>query len=69
MRDFGVEHTKRMHVIVARRDLPTFQHLHPGQAGAGSGGGCGAFADAEAPTAQASSWRPTISFMISFDPA
>ena len=29
VRDFDVEHTKRMHVIVARRDLGTFQHLHP----------------------------------------
>jgi hypothetical protein len=29
VRDFDVEHTKRMHVIVARRDLATFQHLHP----------------------------------------
>ncbi len=31
VRDFDVEHTKRMHVIVARRDLATFQHLHPEQ--------------------------------------
>jgi len=29
MRDFDVEHTKRMHLIVARRDLTGFQHLHP----------------------------------------
>jgi hypothetical protein len=29
VRDFDVEHTKRMHLIVARRDLATFQHLHP----------------------------------------
>jgi hypothetical protein len=29
VRDFDVEHTKRMHLIVARRDLGTFQHLHP----------------------------------------
>jgi hypothetical protein len=27
--DFDVEHTKRMHLIVARRDLTGFQHLHP----------------------------------------
>ena len=27
--DFDVEHTKRMHVIVVRRDLTGFQHLHP----------------------------------------
>ena len=31
VRDFDVEHTKRMHVIVARRDLTGFQHLHPQQ--------------------------------------
>jgi hypothetical protein len=31
MRDFDVEHTKRMHVIVVRRDLAGFQHLHPTQ--------------------------------------
>jgi hypothetical protein len=36
VRDFDVEHTKRMHVIVARRDLRTFQHLHPEQAEDGS---------------------------------
>jgi hypothetical protein len=29
VRDFDVEHTKRMHLIVARRDLTGFQHLHP----------------------------------------
>ena len=36
VRDFDVEHTKRMHVIVARRDLTGFQHLHPRQARDGS---------------------------------
>ena len=36
VRDFDVEHTKRMHVIVARRDLGGFQHLHPQQAADGS---------------------------------
>ena len=36
VRDFDVEHTKRMHVIVARRDLGSFQHLHPEQAADGS---------------------------------
>lgn len=36
VRDFDVEHTKRMHVIVARRDLAGFQHLHPEQAEDGS---------------------------------
>jgi hypothetical protein len=29
VRDYEVEHTKRMHVIVARRDLTGFHHLHP----------------------------------------
>ena len=29
MRDYEVEHAKRMHLIVARRDLTSFQHLHP----------------------------------------
>jgi len=28
-RDFEVEHEKRMHFIVVRRDLSGFQHLHP----------------------------------------
>jgi uncharacterized protein DUF4396 len=31
VRDFQVEHTKRVHLIVARRDLTGFQHLHPRQ--------------------------------------
>jgi hypothetical protein len=29
VRDFDVEHTKRMHFIVVRRDMTDFQHLHP----------------------------------------
>jgi hypothetical protein len=29
VRDFDVTHEKRMHLIVARRDLTGFQHLHP----------------------------------------
>ena len=29
VRDFAVEHEKRMHVIVVRRDGQGFQHLHP----------------------------------------
>ncbi|HJQ73950.1 MAG TPA: hypothetical protein VJ814_03615 [Gaiellaceae bacterium] len=29
VRDFDVEHTKRMHLILVRRDLTGFQHLHP----------------------------------------
>ncbi len=36
VRAFDVEHTKRMHLIVARRDLTGFQHLHPTQAPDGS---------------------------------
>src|SRR3954447_17297106 len=36
VRDFDVEHTKRMHLIVARRDLTGFQHLHPRQAADGT---------------------------------
>jgi hypothetical protein len=36
VRDFGVEHTKRMHVIVVRRDLTDFQHVHPVQRADGS---------------------------------
>jgi hypothetical protein len=31
VRAFDVEHTKRMHFIVVRRDLTGFQHLHPVQ--------------------------------------
>jgi hypothetical protein len=31
LRDFDVEHERRMHLIVARRDLTGFQHLHPEQ--------------------------------------
>jgi hypothetical protein len=34
--DFDVEHTKRMHLIVVRRDMTGFQHLHPTQAADGS---------------------------------
>jgi hypothetical protein len=29
VRRFDVEHTKRMHLIVVRRDLSGFQHVHP----------------------------------------
>ena len=36
VRGFDVEHTKRMHLIVVRRDLTGFQHLHPVQAADGS---------------------------------
>ena len=36
VRDFDVEHERRMHLIVARRDLTGFQHLHPEQQQDGS---------------------------------
>ena len=36
LRDFDVTHEKRMHLIVARRDLTGFQHLHPEQAADGT---------------------------------
>lgn len=36
VRDFDVEHTKRMHLIVVRRDLTGFQHLHPRQDASGA---------------------------------
>jgi hypothetical protein len=35
VRDFDLEHTKRMHFIVVRRDMTGFQHLHPTEAGDG----------------------------------
>ena len=34
--DFDLTHTKRMHVIVVRRDLTGFQHLHPEMAADGT---------------------------------
>jgi hypothetical protein len=36
VRAFDVEHTKRMHVVVVRRDMTGFQHLHPVQAADGT---------------------------------
>lgn len=36
VRGFDVEHTKRMHLIVVRRDMTGFEHLHPTQAGDGT---------------------------------
>ena len=36
VRDFDVEHTKRMHLIVVRRDMTGFQHLHPAQGADGT---------------------------------
>ncbi len=36
VRDFDLEHTKRMHLVVVRRDLSAFAHLHPEQRRDGS---------------------------------
>jgi hypothetical protein len=36
VRDFAVEHEKRMHLILARRDGQGFQHLHPTMDATGS---------------------------------
>src|SRR4051794_29176834 len=36
VRDFDIEHTKRMHLIVVRRDFHGFQHLHPLEDGNGN---------------------------------
>jgi hypothetical protein len=36
VRDFDVEHTRRMHLIVVRRDMTGFQHLHPKQSADGT---------------------------------
>ena len=36
VRDFDVAHEKRMHLIVVRRDLTGFQHLHPVQGADGT---------------------------------
>jgi hypothetical protein len=36
VRDYEVEHARRLHLIVARRDLTGFQHLHPRLDGDGS---------------------------------
>ena len=36
VRDYDVTHEKRMHLIVARRDLTGFQHLHPVMAADGT---------------------------------
>jgi hypothetical protein len=36
VRGFDVEHTKRMHFIVVRRDMTGFQHLHPTQGADGT---------------------------------
>jgi hypothetical protein len=36
VRDFDVEHTKRMHFIVVRRDMSGFQHLHPTESADGT---------------------------------
>jgi Domain of unknown function (DUF4396) len=36
VRDFEIEHERRLHLIVARRDLTGFQHLHPRMADDGT---------------------------------
>src|SRR5207244_3497029 len=36
VRDFDVKHTKRLHLVVVRRDMIDFQHLHPTQVVDGS---------------------------------
>ena len=36
VRDFDVEHTKRLHLIVVRRDLTRYVHVHPTQTADGS---------------------------------
>ena len=36
VRDFDVEQARRMHIIVVRRDLSGYQHLHPAQAADGT---------------------------------
>jgi hypothetical protein len=36
VRDFELEHERRMHMIVVRRDLTGFQHLHPEMAADGT---------------------------------
>lgn len=36
VRDFEIEHERRMHLIVVRRDMAGYQHLHPRQAGDGT---------------------------------
>ena len=46
VRDFDVEHEKRMHLILARRDLTGFQHLHPEQARDGTWTATARLADA-----------------------
>lgn len=36
VRDFDISHTKRLHVVLAKRDLSVFRHLHPTQREDGS---------------------------------
>src|SRR5260221_8697218 len=36
VRDFDVKHTKRLHLVVVRRDMIDFQHVHPTQVADGS---------------------------------
>jgi hypothetical protein len=46
VRDFDVTHEKRMHLIVVRRDLTGFQHLHPQMAADGTWSAPAELADA-----------------------
>ena len=61
VRDFDVKHAKRLHLIVARRDLTGFQHLHPEQA---TDGGW----SAELSLAEAGSYRLFADFSNSEEP-
>ncbi len=61
VRDFDVEHTKRMHLIVARRDLTGFQHLHPTQRADGGW-------EADVRLAQAGSYRLFADFSHEGEP-
>jgi hypothetical protein len=38
VRDFALEHGRRLHLIAVRRDLTGYQHLHPAQAADGTWG-------------------------------
>ena len=61
LRDFDVEHEKRMHLILARRDLTGFQHLHPAQRDDGAW-------TAEARLPEAGSYRVFADFSHGGDP-
>jgi hypothetical protein len=55
VRDFDVEHERRMHLIIVRRDFEGFQHLHPRQLDDGSW-------VAEADLAEAGAYRAFADF-------